>query len=90
MNKPNKTKTNTDTVNRAVVTSGEGGRGRVKRVNCMEMNGNKICDGDLSVQMLNDNSMHLKLKKRKKERKALFFSPSKKITTFRKRNIPLG
>ena len=39
----------------------------------MEMNGNKICDGDLSVQMLNDNSMHLKLKKRKKERKLCCF-----------------
>jgi len=54
----------------------------------MEMNGNKICDADLSVQMLNDNPMHLKLKK--KERKALFFSPSKKKTTFRKGSIPLG
>ena len=54
----------------------------------MEMNGNKICDADLSVQMLNDNPMHLKLKK--KERKALFFSPSEKKTTFRKGSIPLG
>ena len=31
----------------------------------MEMNGNKICDADLSVQMLNDKPMHLKLKKRR-------------------------
>lgn len=41
--------------------------------------------------MLNDYAMHLKLKKnRKKERKELFLSPSKKKKTFRKRNIGLG
>ena len=54
----------------------------------MEMNGNKICDADLSVQMLNDNPMHLKLKK--KERKALFFSPSEKKNNFQKREHSLG
>ena len=43
----------------------------------MEMNGNKICDADLSVQMLNDNPMHLKLKK-KKEKRSSFPQAKKK------------
>lgn len=42
-------KTNTDTVNRAVVTSGEGGRGRVKKVNCMVTDGNLTSRGEHAV-----------------------------------------
>ena len=39
-------KTNTDTVNRAVVSSGGGERGRGERVNCMVVDGNGTSRGE--------------------------------------------